>query len=249
MPYYESVFIARQDISATQVDTLADGFAKAVEDQGGKIAKRESWGLRSLAYRIKKNRKGHYVLFNIDGPSSAVLEMERQMCLSEDILRYLTVKVDELEEGPSIIMQRGGRDERSRRDDRRGDRRDERPVRAKTKGEDEAKAEGEAEDVVKDQAKAKSKAEGDDKGEAKVKGKAEDVVKGEAKAKGKAEDVVKGEAKAKGKAEGDDKGEAKAKSKARTEGDDKGEAKSDKQPRSAEKDGAGDKGENPGEDQ
>ncbi len=120
MPYYETVFIARQDISATQVDSLADTFTKTIEDNGGKIAKREVWGLRPLAYRLKKQRKGHYVLFNIDAPAPAVHEMERQMRINEDILRHLTVRVDELEEGPSAMMQmRAGRgDDRPRRDDR-----------------------------------------------------------------------------------------------------------------------------------
>ena len=119
MPYYESVFIARQDISAPQVEALTDNFVKAIEDNGGKVAKQEYWGLKNLSYRIKKNRKGHYVLFNIDGPSDSIEEMERQMRLHEDILRYLTIRVDELEEGPSAMMQRGsGRDDRHRRDDR-----------------------------------------------------------------------------------------------------------------------------------
>ncbi|MDJ0942918.1 MAG: 30S ribosomal protein S6 [Kiloniellales bacterium] len=125
MPLYESVFIARQDISASQAEGIADQFAKIIEDAGGKVAKREYWGLRGLAYKIKKNRKGHYTLFNIDAPSTAVSEMERNMRLNEDVIRYLTIKVDELEEGPSVMMQardrrdggRGGR--RFDRDDRR----------------------------------------------------------------------------------------------------------------------------------
>ena len=117
MPFYETVFIARQDIAAPQVDALADAFQKAIEDLGGKVAKRESWGLRNLSFRIKKNRKGHYVLLNIDGPPAAILEMERQMRINEDILRYLTVRVEELEEGPSVMMQsRHSSDERPRRD-------------------------------------------------------------------------------------------------------------------------------------
>jgi len=114
MPLYESVFIARQDISAPQVEALADDFAKIIEDQGGRIAKREHWGLRSLAYRIKKNRKGHYVLFNMESPAEAVQEMERQMSIHEDVLRYLTLKMDELDPEPSVIMQRGARDDRDR---------------------------------------------------------------------------------------------------------------------------------------
>jgi len=120
LPYYETVFIARQDISATQVDSLADTFTKTIEDQGGQVAKREVWGLRPLAFRMKKQRKAHYVLFNIDAPAPAVHEMERQMRLNEDILRHLTIRVDALEEGPSAMMQmRAGRsDDRPRRDDR-----------------------------------------------------------------------------------------------------------------------------------
>lgn len=125
MPYYENVFIARQDISASQVDTLTDAFTGAIENLGGKVAKREYWGLKNLAYRIKKNRKGHYVLLNLDAPADAIQEMERQMRINEDILRYLTVRVEELEEGPSIMMQsrgerRGGRGDRGFGDDREG---------------------------------------------------------------------------------------------------------------------------------
>ena len=113
MPYYESVFIARQDVSATQASGLADTFAEIITESGGQVTKREYWGLKNLAYRIKKNRKGHYTLFNIDAPWTAVQEMERNMRLHEDVLRYLTIKVDELEEGPSAVMQgRGSRDDR-----------------------------------------------------------------------------------------------------------------------------------------
>jgi small subunit ribosomal protein S6 len=155
MAYYESVFIARQEISAQQADALADSFTGVIEENGGKVTKRESWGLKSLAYRIKKNRKGHYMMFNIDGPSSAVQEMERQMRLNEDILRILTVKVDELEEGPSAQMQ--GRSGRDGRYDDNGDRprrasRDDRAESAAGTGADakpEAKVEAkpEAEEV------------------------------------------------------------------------------------------------------
>ena len=99
MPYYESVFIARQDVSAPQVETLADTFTEIISGGGGSVTKREYWGLRNLAYRIKKNRKGHYMLLNIDAPSEAVQEMERNMRISEDILRYMTIRVEELEEG------------------------------------------------------------------------------------------------------------------------------------------------------
>jgi len=115
LPLYESVFIARQDISAAQVDTLADSLENVISENGGSIAKRENWGLRTMAYKLKKNRKGHYVLFNIDAPATAVHEMERQMRINEDILRYLAVRVDELEEGPSIIMRNKDRgDDRPR---------------------------------------------------------------------------------------------------------------------------------------
>ncbi len=133
MPYYESVFIARQDISATQVEGLVESFGKVITDNGGTVAKTESWGLRSLAYRIKKNRKGHYVLLNLDAPAPAVHEMERQLRLNEDILRYLTIRVDELEEGASVVMRNKDRDDRPRRDFGDNDRgprppREDRPV-------------------------------------------------------------------------------------------------------------------------
>ena len=115
MPLYDRVYIARPDISATQVEALTGDWTKILEENGGKVTKDEYWGLKSLAYRIKKNRKGHYSLMNIDAPPAALAEMERNMRLSEDVLRYMTVRVDEHEEGPSIIMQnRNSRDERDR---------------------------------------------------------------------------------------------------------------------------------------
>src|SRR5215472_18792021 len=125
MPFYENVFIARQDISSAQVEALADAFTQIVAQQGGQVAKREYWGLRNISYRIKKNRKGHYVLFNLDAPPAAVSELERNMRINEDVVRYLTVRVDALEEGPSVVMQNRGRgDERDRDRDRdRGGRR------------------------------------------------------------------------------------------------------------------------------
>ncbi len=104
MPLYESVVIARQDIATTQVDTLADELTNILVEGGGKVTKRESWGLRSLTYRIKKNRKGHYVLFNIDAPAAAINEYERRMRINEDVLRYLTVRVDVHEEGQSAVL-------------------------------------------------------------------------------------------------------------------------------------------------
>ena len=113
MPLYESVIIARQDISAGQVEELADQLTTLLADNGGEVKKRELWGLRNLAYRVKKNRKGHYVLFNIDAPADAVAEYERNMRFNEDILRYMTVRVNELEEGPSAVAQ-----SKDRRDDR-----------------------------------------------------------------------------------------------------------------------------------
>ena len=120
MPNYESVFIARQDITAAQVEGLVETFEKVIVDAGGSVPKKESWGLRTLAYKIKKNRKGHYTLMNIDAPADAIHEMERQMRINEDVLRYLTIRVDELEEGPSVMMRSRDRDDRSRRgrDDR-----------------------------------------------------------------------------------------------------------------------------------
>jgi small subunit ribosomal protein S6 len=126
MPLYENVFIARQDISGAQVDQLADTFTQLIAEQGGEIKKREYWGLRNLAYRMNKNRKGHYMLFNIDAPAAAIAELERTMRINEDVMRYLTLRVDQLEEGPSPVMQsRGSREDRPRRDrDRYGEGRD-----------------------------------------------------------------------------------------------------------------------------
>ena len=122
MRLYESVIIARQDISATQVETLINEFSAIIENGGGSIKKREYWGLRSLAYRIKKNRKGHYVMLNIETDSETLNEYERIMGLNEDILRFLNIRIEEVSEEPSIMMQ--AKSERSERGDRgdRGDR-------------------------------------------------------------------------------------------------------------------------------
>ena len=117
MPFYENVFISRQDISSTQVEALTEQFAGIVTQNGGQVTKREYWGLRNLAFRMKKNRKGHYVLLNIDAPPAAIAEMERNMRINEDVLRQMTVRVEALEEGPSMMMQR--RDERDSREGRR----------------------------------------------------------------------------------------------------------------------------------
>ena len=118
MRLYESVFIARQDISATQVEAMADEFAEIITSAGGTIQKREYWGLRSLAYRIKKNRKGHYIMFNMKTNSETLKEYERVMGLNEDILRFLNMRIEEVEEGPSIIMQ--SKNERPSRGSREG---------------------------------------------------------------------------------------------------------------------------------
>ncbi len=116
MPLYENIFIARQDISGAQVDALADNVVQLIADNGGEVKKREYWGLRNLAYRMRKNRKGHYVLLNLSAPPAAIAELERTMRINEDVLRYLTIRVDVHDEGPSAIMQnRGGRDDRQRR--------------------------------------------------------------------------------------------------------------------------------------
>jgi small subunit ribosomal protein S6 len=124
MALYEHVFLARQDISAQQVEALLQTFRGILEERGGTVGKTEYWGLKSLAYRIKKNRKAHYALMNIDAPHEAVSELERQLRLSTDIIRYLTVKVDEHDAAPSAMMRRADRDERDGRGDRgdRGDR-------------------------------------------------------------------------------------------------------------------------------
>ncbi len=132
MALYEHIIIVRQDVSAAQVETLAEELSTIITENGGSVEKVEQWGLRTLAYRIKKNRKGHYVLMNIDAPSAAVVEMERLERINEDIIRILTIRVEELEEGPSAMLRtRDERDDRrGRRDDRGGDRRprrDDRP--------------------------------------------------------------------------------------------------------------------------
>ena len=123
MRLYESVIIARQYVSTTQVETLIDEFSAIIEKAGGSIHKKEFWGLRGLAYRIKKNRKGHYVMLNIETDSETLNEFERIMGLNEDVLRFMTIAIEEVDPEPSVMMQvkteRGGKD---RRDDRRDDR-------------------------------------------------------------------------------------------------------------------------------
>jgi small subunit ribosomal protein S6 len=127
MAFYENVFLVRQDVAGAQVEALAETYANLVKENGGTVTKKEFWGLRGLAFRIRKNRKGHFVLMNLDCPPAAVSELERNMRINEDVLRYLTVRVDQLEEGPSPMMQkrddrddRGPRGDRPRREGRRG---------------------------------------------------------------------------------------------------------------------------------
>jgi small subunit ribosomal protein S6 len=116
MSFYEHVFLTRQDVSGQRVDELVEQFKGVIAGAGGTVGKTEYWGLKSLAFRVKKNRKAHYTLMNIDAPHGAVAEMERQMSINEDVLRFLTVRVDALEEEPSVQMQKKERDERRRRD-------------------------------------------------------------------------------------------------------------------------------------
>jgi small subunit ribosomal protein S6 len=122
MALYEHVFLARQDLAQAQVDQLAEMATKIIEDNGGKVVKNEGWGLRSLAYRIAKNRKAHYVMLDVDAPTGVVAELERQLGINEDVIRFMTVRVDAHEQGPSAMMRRGERERerggRGRRDDR-----------------------------------------------------------------------------------------------------------------------------------
>ncbi|MET4272228.1 MULTISPECIES: 30S ribosomal protein S6 [unclassified Bradyrhizobium] len=118
MALYEHVFLARQDASTQQVEELTAQMTGIVEGLGGKVVKTENWGVRSLTYRMNKNRKAHFVLLNIDAPSAAIAEIERQERISEDVIRYLSVRVEELEEGPSAMMRKADRDRE--RDDRGG---------------------------------------------------------------------------------------------------------------------------------
>ncbi|MDF0488622.1 30S ribosomal protein S6 [Sphingomonas sp. H39-1-10] len=128
MALYEHVFLARQDLAQAQVDALAETATKIIQDNNGRVVKTETWGLRSLAYKIAKNRKAHYVMLEIDAPGSVVVELERQIQINEDIIRYMTVKVDELEAGPTVMMRKSERD-RERRGDREGGRGGDRPDR------------------------------------------------------------------------------------------------------------------------
>ena len=118
MPLYEHVFLARQDASPQQVEELTSQMTGIVQQLGGKVTKTENWGVRSLTYRNNKNRQAHFVLLNIDAPSAAIAEIERQERISEEVIRYLSVRVEELEEGPSAMMRKADRDRE--RDDRGG---------------------------------------------------------------------------------------------------------------------------------
>jgi small subunit ribosomal protein S6 len=140
MALYEHVYLARQDVTAQQVETLTEQFKTVVEQNGGTIAKIEYWGVKSLAYRINKNRKAHFTLLNIDAPPAALAELERLEGINEDVLRHMTIRVEAHEEGPSAMMRKrddGDRDERGERGERRGPRRDGPPRRR-----EEAPAEG-----------------------------------------------------------------------------------------------------------
>lgn len=128
MALYEHIFMARQDVSSQQVDALVEHFKTVLEANEGSVGKIENWGLKTLPYRVNKNRKAHYALMNIEAPAAAVQEMERQMRLHEDVLRYMTVRVEEHEDGPSAMLRRNERDERGPRGGRGGDRPPRRPA-------------------------------------------------------------------------------------------------------------------------
>ncbi|MBL4890743.1 MAG: 30S ribosomal protein S6 [Rhizobiaceae bacterium] len=133
MALYEHTFLARQDISSQQAEALVEHFSKVLTENGGTISKVENWGLRNSAYRIAKNRKAHYLHLNVDAPAPALAEMERQMRIHEDILRYLTIRVEELEDGPSAMMKKSDRDDRRPRHndrDSRPPREDRKPAAA-----------------------------------------------------------------------------------------------------------------------
>ena len=116
MALYEHVFLARQDLSQAQVDQLAQDATKIIEDNDGKVTRTETWGLKNLAYKIDRNRKAHFVMLNIDGPGTVVQELERQTRVNEDVIRYMTIRVEEFEDGPSVMMRKNDRDKKRRSD-------------------------------------------------------------------------------------------------------------------------------------
>ena len=116
MAHYEHVFLARQDLSQSQVDALAASATEIIEANDGKVTKTETWGLKNLAYKIDRNRKAHFVMLNIEGPGSVVAELERQTRINEDVIRYMTIRMDEPEEGPSVMMRKNDRDRKKRSD-------------------------------------------------------------------------------------------------------------------------------------
>ncbi len=143
MALYEHIFLARQDISTQQVDALVEKFKEILVENGGSVGKVENWGLRTATYRIKKNRKAHYILMNVDAPSAAVTEMERQMRINDDVLRYMTIRVEAHDDEPSAMMKKNDRDDRPRRDSSRDGGRDERPRRSSSQQSDERSEAGE----------------------------------------------------------------------------------------------------------
>lgn len=124
MALYETVFIARQDVSAAQVDAITESLTSILTENSGKVVKTENWGLRALSYRIQKNRKGHYVMLGIDAPPAALAEMERSLRFNEDVIRYMSIRVEELDSEPSAVLQQRDRGERSERPGGRGERGD-----------------------------------------------------------------------------------------------------------------------------
>jgi len=155
MPLYEHVFLSRQDVSAQQVEELTAQLRGILEQMGGKVTKLEQWGVKSLSYRLRKNRKAHFTFMNVDAPAAALNEIERQERLNEDVLRYLTVRVDEHEEGPSAMLRKSDRDREERggfrdrdrdRDRDRGDRGERRREREREHRPPREEAEAQTED-------------------------------------------------------------------------------------------------------
>ncbi len=144
MALYEHVYLARQDVSAQQVEAMTEQMKSVIEANGGKMGKVEYWGVKSLAYRINKNRKAHFSLVNIDAPAAAVAEMERQMRINENILRFMTLRVEALEDGPSVMMRKRDDDDRGERGERRGGRGfgGDRPERGPRRPREEGSSEG-----------------------------------------------------------------------------------------------------------